>query len=120
MLTTIFIDQQRIRLPIGWHEDERIVKVSLSVSIRVTIENNGPSHKLNDTIDYGKLSEIIANSESYRCELLETYAHHLLEQIRQLNTNSLKLIWIRIEKNHINAAGILAKNHGIELQQSFP
>lgn len=119
MLTTIFIDQLQVHAPIGWFEEERISKVMLTVSVRVKFNSTHLGDELNDTIDYGSISAIVFEESQKETKLLETLAHAIIQRLESKATNDLVYIWVCVRKSQIQAKGIQALAHGVELEQSY-
>lgn len=119
MLTTIFIDQLQIHAPIGWYDEEQSNKVTLFVSVKVKLNSALLSDDLNNTIDYGQLTEWILRLSSTPVKLLETFAENILNHIEQQSPNGLISIWVSVRKPQIQSRGVLAQAHGVEVEQSY-
>lgn len=120
MLTSIFIDQLQVQAPIGWYEEERTTKVSLNVSIKVQFESMDLNDEINRTIDYGRLTAIVTEQSKIEMKLLETLGENIIEQIELETFQNLRSILVTIRKSHIQAKGVLAEAHGVELLQTYP
>ena len=120
MLTTIFIDQLQIHAPIGWFEEERMNKVGLSVSVRVKIDSKSLSDELNNTIDYATITEWVLNMANRPTKLLETFAENILLHIESQISQGLVQIHVVVRKSQIQARGVLAAAHGVEVEQNYP
>lgn len=120
MLTTIFIDQLQIHAPIGWYDEEQSNKVTLFVSVKVKLNSTLLSDDINNTIDYGQLTEWILTLSSTPVKLLETFAENILNHIEQHSPNGLISIWVSVRKPQIQSRGVLAQAHGVEVEQSYP
>jgi dihydroneopterin aldolase len=119
MLTTIFIDQLQIHAPIGWFEEERKNKVDLSISVRVKFNSLELSDELKNTLDYALITSWILDQSVQEVNLLETFAEGLLKSIEKHVGVGLISIWIGVRKSQIQAKGVLAKAHGIEVEQEY-
>ncbi len=120
MLTTIFIDQLQIHAPIGWFEEERMNKVGLSVSVRVKIDSKSLNDELNSTIDYARITEWVLTIANRPTKLLETFAENILLHIENQVTSGLVQIHVAVRKSQIQAKGVLAAAHGVEVEQNYP
>lgn len=119
MLTTIFIDQLQIHAPIGWFQEERKIKVDLTVSVRVKFDSLQLSDELKSTLDYSLITSWILNESAKEVNLLETFAEGLLKSIENNVGLGLVSIWIGVRKSQIQTRGVLAKAHGIEVEQEY-
>jgi dihydroneopterin aldolase len=119
MLTTIFIDQLQVHAPIGWFEEERTSKVTLAISVKVKYNSMHLGDELNNTIDYGTISAIVLQVSKVETKLLETLAQRIIQQIEAINSNDLVHVWVCIRKNQIQAKGVHALAHGVEVEQSY-
>ena len=120
MLTTIFIDQLQVHAPIGWYEEERTNKVGLTVSVRVKFNASSLNDELKKTIDYGTLTSWILAISNQPMNLLETFAENILDRIEKEATEGLVFVWVAVRKSQIQAKGVLAAAHGVEIEQSYP
>lgn len=120
MLTTIFIDQLQIHAPIGWYEEERMNKVGLSVSVRLKLDSKSLSDELNQTIDYATITQWVLTIAERPVKLLETFAENILLHIESQISHGLVQIQISVMKAQIQARGVLAAAHGVEVEQNYP
>jgi 7,8-dihydroneopterin aldolase/epimerase/oxygenase len=81
----------------GVHQEEAVVGAEFIINIAVEFEENTLIEKLEQTLNYVHLVEIIKEIFSVKCDLLETIAQKIATQI-QVDNNFIKNINICIEK----------------------
>jgi dihydroneopterin aldolase len=119
MLTTIFIDQQRVHSKIGFYEIEKVVGLDLLISVKVTFETTTTSDNLTKSLDYGVLANIISEESNKSMSLLETLAENLILSIEKISIPNHQSTWIKIEKKQMLQGGFQAKGFGIEQLKSY-
>lgn len=83
----------------GLHEEEKVLGKEYDVNADVTFEENGLVNRLNQTIDYVKIYDIIRQRMNVPTHLLETVAQDLAQLIYKAD-NRITSIYISIKKLH--------------------
>jgi 7,8-dihydroneopterin aldolase/epimerase/oxygenase len=81
----------------GVHKEEAIVGGEFLINISVDFEENGLVEKLEQTLNYVRIVEVVQELFTTRCELLETLSQKIAQEIKTEN-NFIKKINISIEK----------------------
>jgi 7,8-dihydroneopterin aldolase/epimerase/oxygenase len=81
----------------GVHKEEAIVGGQFLINLSVDFEENAIVEKLEQTLNYVRLVEIVKEIFATRCELLETLSQKIALKIETEN-NFIKNINISIEK----------------------
>jgi 7,8-dihydroneopterin aldolase/epimerase/oxygenase len=81
----------------GVHKEEAIVGGEFLINISVDFEENGLVKKLDQTLNYVQMVEVVQELFTTRCELLETLSQKIALKIKAEN-NFIKNINISIEK----------------------
>ena len=72
----------RLKAPIGYYSEERILKNEFSIDISGTFSaSHTETESLNHTLDYSQLFELCKENFSREAQLIETVAHQLLDDV---------------------------------------
>jgi len=97
----IKIKNLRLYTYIGIYQHEKLIKQELCLNLIITTNNTNAciSDNIADTIDYGKIYNIIKDfSQNHKCELLEKFAYDLLKLIM----SDKKIVKCHLEVEKIN------------------
>ncbi len=83
--------------PVGYFEEERILKNNFLVDVYVVFEANGKTESLHNTIDYTHLYQICEHFFKMGAMLIETVGQNILDEIKQ-NYPFVDTICIKINK----------------------
>lgn len=105
----------RFVAPVGYFPEERILKNEFILNITVSFEvkNQTKTDDLENTLDYSDLYRICEFHFQKEAQLIETVAHHILDEIKS-KYNFINYISIRINKLNPPIKGEV-KNSFVEL-----
>ena len=89
----------------GIHEEERILGNMYEVNIALTIDANKKITKLEQTVDYGAVYDLVKKRMNTPSALLETVAQDLAEEIHGYDQR-IKNISVNLIKKYSPLAGI--------------
>jgi dihydroneopterin aldolase len=108
----IFLHEYKLALVIGVYEWERRLPqtVQFDIEIGLPASRAGETDRIEDTIDYGKVTQAIeASVQQKHFELLEALAEHIVQLIR----TDFKAPWVRLSitklgmLRHIKRVGLI-------------
>ena len=77
MLIQVSVNELDLQIPIGWFEEERIVKTRVLVSFHLEYQSQTINDELSNTIDYAAMHQLLKESIG-EYKLLETYGESVL------------------------------------------
>ncbi len=89
----------------GIHEEEKILGNEYEVNLEVTFEEKGPVTKINETINYVTIFEVIKQRMNIPTALLETVVQDLADQIHKID-DRIKIILVSVDKKNPPIANI--------------
>jgi 7,8-dihydroneopterin aldolase/epimerase/oxygenase len=98
----------------GLYDEEKILGNTFEINVDVELHKNERVEKLNETINYVQIYQIIKKRMKLASPLLETVAYDLVDEIKELSTQT-KSIYISIKKlnppieNFIGSVGVSIK-----------
>ncbi len=101
----------KVFAPIGVSEEERLIGRTLIINIEINypIEKAGKSDKLEDTLDYGVLCQIVNKLTTNNFNLLEALASAIATEVKN-QFKDCGAIKIRIEKEHPFLKGVISNS----------
>ena len=89
----------------GVHEEERILGNEYEVNVEVTFEEKGAITKIDDTINYVKVFELVKQRMNRPTALLETVAQDIVNQVHSAD-NRVRPVTVSVEKKNPPIANI--------------
>lgn len=89
----------------GVHEEERILGNEYEVNVEVTFEEKGSITKIDDTINYVKVFELVKQRMNRPTALLETVAQDIVNQVHSAD-NRVRSVTVSVEKKNPPIANI--------------
>jgi dihydroneopterin aldolase len=89
----------------GLHEEERILGNEYEINIKVDLEENGPVTKIEDTINYEKIFELVKQRMNTPTALLETVAQDIANQVCAAD-DRIRYISVTVDKKNPPFANI--------------
>ena len=89
----------------GVHEEERILGNEYEVNVEVTFEEKGAITKIDDTINYVKVFELVKQRMNRPTALLETVAQDIVNQVHSAD-NRGRSVTVSVEKKNPPIANI--------------
>lgn len=111
------LEKVRFSGPIGYFEEERLLKSTflVDISVEMTVDDTTIDYEnLDHTVDYSILYEICANEFSKEVRLIETVAHRILNQIKD-RFPFVEAISLCIKKLNPPIQGAYLQNSFVEL-----
>ena len=83
----------------GYHEEERKIgnKYSVDVKLELNIDLAAREDKLEGTVDYEQVYQLISKVMSKEAALLEYLANQIIELLRS-NFPQVKKVWVKVSK----------------------
>lgn len=89
----------------GVHEEEKILGNEYEVNVEVTFEEKGAITKIDDTINYEKVFELVKQRMNKPTALLETVAQDIANQVHSAD-NRIRSVSVSVEKKNPPIANI--------------
>lgn len=89
----------------GIHEEERKLGNEYEINIKVDFEEKGPVTKIDETINYVKIYELVKQRMNIPTALLETIAQDLVNQIYS-EYEHIRSVTVSVEKKNLPVANI--------------
>lgn len=89
----------------GMHEEEKILGNEYEVNVEVTFEEKGAITKIDDTINYVKVFELVKQRMNIPTALLETVAQDIVNQVHSAD-NRVRSVTVSVEKKNPPIANI--------------
>ncbi len=89
----------------GMHEEEKILGNEYEVNVEVTFEEKGAITKIDDTINYVKVFELVKQRMNIPTALLETVAQDIVNQVYSAD-NRVRSVTVSVEKKNPPIANI--------------
>lgn len=89
----------------GIHEEERVLGNEYEVNVDVTFDESGPVNKIDDTINYVTIFEMVKQRMNKPTTLLETVAQDIVNQVHSAD-NRVKTVTVSVEKKNPPIANI--------------
>ena len=83
----------------GIHEEERILGNEYEVNVDVTFDEKGPINKIDETINYVKIFELVKQRMNISTALLETVAQDIANQVYSAD-NRVRSVFVSVEKKN--------------------
>lgn len=115
----VFIENQHVKAPIGWFEEERNSRVDLWISVFTDIKTTHIYDELNLTLDYTTLVKIVITESSKEKKLLETLASDIAQAIYDAFPAIILQTEVVIRKKKLPVAGFDADAAGIVLLMKY-
>ena len=78
MLIQVSVNELDLQIPIGWFDEERIIKTRVLVSLHLEYQSKTINDELSNTIDYSEMHQLLKDCvREYK--LLETYGEVVLD-----------------------------------------
>lgn len=116
---TIILQNQHVKSPVGWHQEERTKRVDLYISVRAQLKAVQLYDDLHKTLDYSDLIKVVITEASKERRLLETLAVDIAEAIQRDYVQTLKNLFIEIRKTQIPVPGFQGDFAGIQYEVSY-
>lgn len=89
----------------GIHEEERILGNEYEVNVAVSFEEKGSVNKIDDTINYVLIFELVKQRMNRPTALLETVAQDIVNQVHSAD-NRVRSVTVSVEKKNPPIANI--------------
>ncbi len=101
----------------GIHDEEKILGNEYEVNLEVTFEEKWPVTKINETINYVTIFEVIRQRMNIPTALLETVVQDLVNQVHNID-DRIKTILVSVDKKNPPIANIEG-SVGVSLKKEF-
>ena len=119
MLIQVSVNELDLQIPIGWFEEERIVKTRVLVSFHLEYQSKTINDELSNTIDYAVMHELLKDCVG-EYKLLETYGETVLNTAKSRFSN-IQLISgvIEISKSQILEKNSKSKSQMVKISKKY-
>ena len=119
MLIQVSVNELDLQIPIGWFEEERIVKTRVLVSFHLEYQSKTINDELSNTIDYAVMHELLKDCVG-EYKLLETYGEKVLNTAKSRFSN-IQLISgvIEITKSQILEKNSKSKSQVVKISKKY-
>lgn len=119
MLIQVSVNELDLQIPIGWFEEERIIKTRLLVSFHIIYQSKTINDELSNTIDYSAMHQLLKDCvREYK--LLETYGEAVLNSAKERFEN-IQLISgvIEITKTQILEENSKSRSQMVKISKKY-
>ncbi len=118
MLIIVKVNQFRIKVPVGFYEEERKIKTEIFIDIQIHYNRNQISDNLNNVIDYQLIDELLLHQGNHEIKLLETLAENIISDLETtFKLFDLHKISVQITKPQILQSYSNNLNHQIFVEK---
>src|SRR6056300_701667 len=119
MLIQVSVNELDLQIPIGWFDEERIIKTRVLVSLHLEYQSNRINDDLSNTIDYAEMHQLLKDCvREYK--LLETYGEVVLNAALDRFTNiQLTFGVIEITKKQILEGNSKSTSQVVKISRKY-
>ncbi|MCH1543363.1 MAG: dihydroneopterin aldolase [Bacteroidia bacterium] len=119
MLIQVSVNELDLQIPIGWFDEERIIKTRVLVSLHLEYQSNTINDDLSNTIDYAEMHQLLKDCvREYK--LLETYGEVVLKAALDRFTNiQLTFGVIEITKKQILEGNSKSTSQVVKISRKY-
>jgi len=119
MLIQVSVNELDLQIPIGWFDEERIIKTRVLVSLHLEYQSNRINDDLSNTIDYAEMHQLLKDCvREYK--LLETYGEVVLKAaLDRFTTIQLTFGVIEITKKQILEGNSKSASQVVKISRKY-
>lgn len=118
MLIIVKVNQFRLKVPVGFYAEERIVKTEVLIDVQIQYNRENIQDELVNVIDYQLIDEILLQHSNHEIHLLETLAENIISNLENtFKHHSIQKISVQITKPQILQSYSNNLNHQIFVEK---
>lgn len=118
MLIIVKVNQFRLKVPVGFYPEERIIKTEVLIDVQIQYNREQIQDELVNVIDYQLIDEILLQHSKHEIKLLETLAENIISDLEStFKQFDIHKISIEITKPQILQSYSNNRNHQIFVEK---
>jgi dihydroneopterin aldolase len=118
MLIIVKVNQFRLKVPVGFYTEERIIKTEVLIDVQIQYNREHIQDNLANVIDYQLIDELLLQHSNHEIQLLETLAENIISNLETtFKQFDIQKISVQITKPQILQSYSNNLNHQIFVEK---